>query len=183
MTESERDKRQLIQENAELQQRVEDMQSEFDFQRTQLNKEIESLGEQLDEVVKITQEKEEVIFLIENLVKDLENGNTSRVYELRQNVEELKRNIETRMKENSISRDRRHFTNSFEQESNFVVRSSSKEFQVVNNFTTDPQSPTPKASLSGSNGFYSMSQTNNILSESAKESELGQLTTTNEVVQ
>jgi hypothetical protein len=76
MTESERDKRQLIQENSELQQRVEDMQSEFDFQRTQLNKEIESLGEQLDEVVKITQEKEEVIFLIENLVKDLENGNT-----------------------------------------------------------------------------------------------------------
>jgi hypothetical protein len=38
MTESERDKRQLIQENTELQQRVEDMQSEFDFQRTQLNK-------------------------------------------------------------------------------------------------------------------------------------------------
>ncbi len=31
------------------------MQSEFDFQRTQLNKEIESLGEQLDELVKITQ--------------------------------------------------------------------------------------------------------------------------------
>ena len=87
MTESERDKRQLIQENAELQQRVEDMQSEFDFQRTQLNKEIESLGEQLEEVVKITQEKEEDIFLIENLVKDLENGNTSRVHELRHNVE------------------------------------------------------------------------------------------------
>ena len=181
MTESERDKRQLIQENSELQQRVEDMQSEFDFQRTQLNKEIESLGEQLDEVVKITQEKEEVIFLIENLVKDLENGNTSRVHELRHNVEELKRNIEMRMKEHSISKERRHFTNSFEQESNFVVRSSSKEFHAVNNFTTDSQSPTPKGQLSGSNGFYSMSETVNILSESGKESELGQLTTTNEV--
>ena len=156
------------------------MQSEFDFQRTQLNKEIESLGEQLDEVVKITQEKEEVIFLIENLVKDLENGNTSRVHELRQNVEELKRNIETRKKEHSISKERRHFTDSFEQESNFVVRSSSKEFHV-NNFTTDPQSLTPKGQLSGSNGFYSMSETVNILSESAKESELGQMTTTNEV--
>lgn len=85
------------------------------------------------------------------------------------------------MREQSISRERRHFTNSFEQDSNFVVvRTSSKEFQVVNNFTTDPQSPSPKGSLS--NGFYSMGQTNNILSESVKESDLGQLTTTlNEV--
>lgn len=80
------------------------MQSEFDFQRTQLNKEVESLGEQCDDMFKIIQEKEEVIFLIENLVKDLENGNTSRVNELKTNVEELKKNIETRIRENSLSR-------------------------------------------------------------------------------
>ncbi len=31
------------------------MQAEFDFQRTQLNKEIESLGEQNDELMKVVQ--------------------------------------------------------------------------------------------------------------------------------
>lgn len=86
------------------------------------------------------------------------------------------------MREHSISRDRRHFTNSFEQESNFVVRNSSREFQVVNNIITEPQSPSPKGSLQGSNGFYSMTQTNNILNESVKETESGHLATTlNEV--
>ncbi len=78
--EAEREKRQLHNYNNELNQRIEDMQSEFDFQRTQLNKEIESLGEQNDELMKVVQEKEEVIFLIENLVGDIENGNTSKVH-------------------------------------------------------------------------------------------------------
>ena len=47
------------------------MQSQFDFQRIQLNKEIESLAEQVDDLLKVMHEKEQVIFLIENIVKDL----------------------------------------------------------------------------------------------------------------
>jgi hypothetical protein len=148
------------------------MQSEFDFQRAQLNKEIESLGQQLDDLLKVAQEKEELIFLIENLLKDLENGNTSRVHELRHNVEELKRNIETRMKENSISRDRqRQYNSSFEQDSTFVVRHS-KELQIIqttNNFPTDLEPNT--SPLHQSNGFYSASNTSNILNESIRQVE------------
>ena len=34
------------------------MQSQFDFQRAQLNNDIESLGEQVDEVLKVAQSKQ-----------------------------------------------------------------------------------------------------------------------------
>ena len=87
------------------------------------------------------------------------------------------------MREQSISRDRRQFTSSFEQESNFVVRNFSREFLPINNSTTEPQSPSAKGSLQGSSGFYNMTQTNNILNESVKEAESGQLGTSSNLVQ
>lgn len=56
INEGDMEKRQLVQEINDLQQRIESLQSEFDFQRAQLNKEIESINAESAEANRLLEE-------------------------------------------------------------------------------------------------------------------------------
>lgn len=71
--------------------------------------------------MKVLHSKEEIIELLEELIKDMENGDYSRLAEVKGSVEELKRNVETMLgrgegegekeeNEHSFSRDNKWMT-------------------------------------------------------------------------
>ena len=73
LNEFDREKRALLTENAELREEIVNLQNEFDFQRSQLNKEIESLSEDCERLNQQLLEKEDLLNGQEKLLEALKS--------------------------------------------------------------------------------------------------------------
>lgn len=73
LNEFDREKRALLTENAELREEIANLQNEFDFQRSQLNKEIESLSEDCERLNQQLLEKEDLLNGQEKLLEALKS--------------------------------------------------------------------------------------------------------------
>ena len=88
--EYDREKRALLTENAELREEATNLQSEFDFQRSQLNKEIDSLGEECDRLTQQLLEKEGLLHGQEKLLEALQKeGNGEQIQEYLGNMKTI----------------------------------------------------------------------------------------------
>jgi peptidoglycan hydrolase CwlO-like protein len=90
INEFEREKRLLLNENADLREEVENLQGEFDFQRAQLNKEIESLNDEIEQLTKEINDRNEILGEQERLLASLETEqNSDQIQECLANIKSI----------------------------------------------------------------------------------------------
>lgn len=82
--------------------------------------------------MKVLHSKEDIIELLEELVKDLENGDYSRLADIKRDVEELKRNVESMLRSEG-SHDKEENDHSFSRDNRWMNQNQSERQSLDKN--------------------------------------------------